>query len=56
MSELEETKKSRPNYFRDTWNIIDIATYILLFIVIILHVVDIFLHSTELALWIARWV
>lgn len=55
MSELADTKKSHSNYFRDTWNIIDVITYVLLFIVIVLHVMDICLHSFELALWIARY-
>ena len=55
LSELESIKKNRSNYFKDPWNIIDIITYVALLIVILLHIADIAVHSTELAVWTARY-
>ncbi len=55
LSELESTKKSPPNYFKEPWNIIDIITYVALLVVILLHIADIAVHTTELAVWTARY-
>lgn len=46
--------KKIPNYFKDYWNYIDNATYLLIIVLVALHIVDITAHSTDLALWVAR--
>ena len=54
MSEMTRVKKSPPNYFKDPWNILDIVTYFVLLVVILMHVIDIAVHTTEIAIWTAR--
>lgn len=51
---LAHLNKTVSNYFKDMWNVIDIFTYILIFVMIILHIADIIGHSLSLALWVAR--
>lgn len=46
--------KTKPSYFTDPWNLIDLVTYVLMFVLIILHIADIILHSTTFAMWVAR--
>lgn len=54
--EIAKLSKSKPPYFSDLWNYLDIATYFLIFILTALHIADITAHSTTLALWTARYV
>ena len=54
-SELASLNRKIPTYFTDYWNYVDLTTYLLIFILIVLHIVDIFFHSVTLALWVARY-
>ena len=53
-SEITRLRKMRPNYFKDPWNFIDLVTYLLIFVLTILHVTDVFFHSPTFAMWVAR--
>ena len=53
--ELANANKTSSNYFKDPWNIIDIICYINLFILIVMHSLDVGFHIEELALWTARY-
>lgn len=53
-SEISDMNKKIPNYFKDYWNYIDDATYLLILVLIVLHIVDVAAHSTNIALWVAR--
>ena len=52
--ELAKATKSRAKYFRDPWNVIDVITFGVLFVVVVMHSIDVAAHSTALALWTAR--
>lgn len=53
-NEIHKLRKKRSNYFADPWNLIDLVTYVLMFALIVLHIVDIFFHSATFASWVAR--
>ena len=53
--ELVTVRRSPPNYFRNPWNIIDIVTFVIMLVIMILHIVDVVTHSEQLALWAARY-
>lgn len=53
--ELASANKSPSNYFKDPWNIIDIICYTNLFILIVMHSLDVGFHVEALALWTARY-
>ena len=53
--ELVKVRRSPPNYFRNPWNIIDVVTFVIMLVIIILHIVDVVTHSEQLALWTARY-
>ena len=53
--EVLKVRRSPPNYFRSPWNIIDIVTFVIMLVIIILHIVDVITHSEQLALWTARY-
>lgn len=52
--EIARLKKTRSSYFKDPWNYVDLFTYVLLLVLVVLHCVDIGAHSINLALWVAR--
>lgn len=53
--ELLKVRRSPPNYFQSPWNVIDIVTFVIMLVIIILHIVDVITHSEQLALWTARY-
>jgi hypothetical protein len=53
-NELAKLQKRKVKYFTDAWNFIDLATYILLFTLLVVHLIDIFYHTNKFALWVAR--
>lgn len=54
-NELISTNRTPSNYFKDPWNIIDIVCYSNIFILILLHSIDVAFHFESLALWTARY-
>ena len=53
--ELLKVRRSPPNYFQSPWNVIDVVTFVIMLVIIILHIVDVITHSEQLALWTARY-
>lgn len=53
-SEIVKLYRTKPNYFKDPWNLIDLVTYLLIFALTILHIIDVLFHSTTFAMWVAR--
>ena len=53
-AELRRVKKSSSNYLRDPENYLDMITFFVICVIIILHLIDVGFHNEEVALWVAR--
>ncbi len=53
-SQIVKINKLRSNYLTDCWNLVDLFTFVVLFVIIVMHTLDVAVHTERLAMWTAR--